>query len=439
MPKLHELQERRTQAVAEMRSINDKAEAETRDYSEAEEKRHKELKTELADLDKKIERARDLAEAERRAPAILHNGRGDGNFEQRAREFSVVKAIRSAIGDPVDAGFEREISTETERRTGRKARGILVPDEYFQVEKRAFGDAVMTAASEGADLYPTMHRGDLFIDKLRSAVVVGRLGATVLDGLVGTQDIPRQIGSATGEWLDEDGSITDSQQTFDDVTLTPKTVAGIASYTRRLLINAVPSIENIVRNDLASVVANAIDLAALVGLGASNQPKGVTKQDGVHEIAMTEPLYEVWEKILSFIANIQHSDAEIGSLAWVMNAWAVKKLRSTTKVTDDAVTGWVMQNANSLADYPAAVTSALPGTPGDPNATPTPIEAVPATIIFGAWSQLLVGYWSGTDILVNPYETTAYQKGRVLVRVMRDCDVAVRHPEAFAFADDFVV
>ena len=52
-----------------------------------------------------------------------------------------MKAILAAIGQPVDAGFERDLSAETER-VGRKARGILVPDQYFHAEKRAFGGAV---------------------------------------------------------------------------------------------------------------------------------------------------------------------------------------------------------------------------------------------------------------------------------------------------------
>ena len=51
--------------------------------------------------------------------------------------------------------------------------------------------------------------------------------------------------------------ITDSALAFRDVNLAPKTVAAIASYSRRTLINSVPSIENIVRSDLAAIVANA--------------------------------------------------------------------------------------------------------------------------------------------------------------------------------------
>jgi hypothetical protein len=37
---------------------------------------------------------------------------------------------------------------------------------------------------------------------------------------------------------------------------------------------------------------------------------------------------------------------------------------------------------------------------------------------------------------VNPYAETAYAKGRVLVRCMRDVDVGVRHPEAFSISTD---
>ena len=86
-----------------------------------------------------------------------------------------------------------------------------------------------------------------------------------------------------------------------------------------------------------------------------------------------------------------------------------------------------MEAPNALAGYPVAISSAFPG---DGSTAGT------GTVIFGAWSQLLVGYWSGTDLLVNPYADSAYARGRVLVRAMRDCDVAVRHPEAFAYADN---
>jgi HK97 family phage major capsid protein len=426
--KLHELQEARANAVVAMRALSDLAETEKRDLTADEDKKFGDLKKEIGDLDKKIGRAQTLADAERSAPAIVHGRLGDGAFEERARDFSVVKAIRAALprdvgGGDVDAGFEREISQEVARRSGRVFQGIAVPDQVFLAEKRT-----LLVGSSAADLVPNVHRADLFIDRLRSALATERLGATVLDGLVGTVDIPRQTGSSTAQWVAEDGSLTETDAAFDDVTLAPKTVGAMTSYSRRTLLNASPSIEQIVRNDLAAIIARAIDNKAMTGDGTSNTPTGITSA-GATEI--TTGGATSWEEVLDFIASVEASDALAGSLGWALNAYAVKKFRSTPKVasTDSVM---IMQEPGQLAGYPAVVTSALAG---DPGSSP----AVPGTLIFGDWSSLLIGYWSGIDILVNPYETTAYAKGRVLVRAMRDVDVQVRHPESFAFADDMTV
>jgi len=432
--KIHDLLEKRAAAVASMRKLAETAEAETRDLTADEDKRFDALKAEIGDLDKKIARGQALAEAERTMPgATIISGRGDGQFEQRAHEFNICRAIAGAIGEPgVDASFEREISQEVARRSGRKFNGIAVPDQVF-MQRRAFGDQVMLTGSEGSPgaawpLYPTQHRADLFIDKLRSSIIVGRLGATILDNLQGDQSIPKQTGSATAAWVAEDGALTDSALAFDDVELKPKTVGAITSYSRRTLINANPSIEQLVRNDLVNVIAAEIDRAALFGAGGV-EPLGVIHQSGVREIDLSNG--PTWTQVLMFIASIDQSDAAIGGLGWAMSPWSAAKFRATTKLNDDGSGGFLMEGINDLGGYPVAISSAIPGA----YFVDDPTSDSPATIVFGAWSQMLVGYWSGTDILVNPYETEAFKRGRVMVRAMRDCDVAVRHPESFVYSD----
>lgn len=417
--KLHELKEQRAQIVAKMRGLTDKAESETRDLSDKEDTEFRTHKDAVAELDRKIERSQFLAEAERSAPAITHNP-ADGQFEDRARDFSLVRAINAQLGEDVDAGFEREISQEVKRRSGRKFQGIAVPDQFFQ--KRT-----LTTGGDAASLYPTQHRADMFIDMLRDQLVTGRLGATILDNLQGDQDIPKQTGSSTAQWVAEDGTITETDADFADVSMAPKTVGAITSYSRRTLINAAPSIEQLVRNDLASVVANAIDLAAMTGDGTGNTPTGVINHPDANELTLATPS---WAELLDFIATVQGANADIGSMGWAMNPKAVKTFRQTLKVSGDAGAGYLMSEPGTLAGYAAAPTNALPTASGTPDTT---------TAIFGAWSQLMIGYWSGTDILVNPYESTAYSKGRVLMRVMRDVDVALRHGESFAFASDLEV
>ena len=77
--------------------------------------------------------------------------------------------------------------------------------------------------------------------------------------------------------------MTETDATFDDVTLSPKTVGAVTSYSRRTLINAVPAIEEIVRHDLTAVIAEAIDYQALFGDGTGNTPIGVDQRDGRHQ------------------------------------------------------------------------------------------------------------------------------------------------------------
>jgi len=420
--KVHELQEQRSAAVTAMRTLADLVAGESRDYTADEEKRHADLKKEITGLDTKIQRARDLDEAERRAPAVVQGNGRDGKYEERARDFSITKAISARLGDDVDAGFEREISKEVARRSGRKFEGIAVPDEVFFAERRT-----LLTSGDAADLVPNTHRPDLFIDRLRASLITGRLGATVLDNLVGTVDIPKQTGSSTAQWVDEDGTLTETDGAFGDVNLSPKTVGAMTSYSRRTLINAVPSIEALVRNDLSAVIANAIDFQAMFGDGTGNTPTGVANTGSVNSASLATPS---WAEVLAFISAIQADDADLGAMGWALHPRAVATLRATTKVSSDAGAGFLMDAPNAMAGYAAAASSAVPVASGTPDTT---------TVLFGAWSQLLIGYWSGTDILVNPYESTAYAKGRVKVRVMRDCDVQVRHPQSFAAADDLAV
>lgn len=412
--KLHELQEQRSAAVTAMRALADKIEGESRDYTADEETRHAALKAEISGLDAKITRARDIADAERAAPAIIAGNGKDGQYEDRARSFSVVTAIRDACGDRVDAGRERELSAELIRRTGRAFEGVAVPDEVFLVERRT-----LTTSGAAADLVPNVHRGDLFIDARRSAIVTARLGATVLDGLVGTVDIPKQTASSAAQWLAEDGALTETDANFDDVNLAPKTVGSMTSYSRRTLINAVPAIEQIVRRDLAAVVARAVDRAAIFGAGVSNQPTGVLATPNIFTPSLATPS---WPQVLDFVASIQSADAEFGSLGWIMSPRAVAKLRSTNKVASEPEHGFLMEGTGTLAGYPVA-TSTILSDGGSPELH---------TVIFAAWSELLIGRWSGTDILVNPFGDSAYSRGRVQVRAMQDVDIGVRHGESFA-------
>src|SRR4051812_23375626 len=101
-----------------MRGLLQTADSETRDLNATEDARFAVIKTELVGLDKRIGRAEAVEAAERSLPAPAINGRvGDGDFEERCRDYSLLKAMAAQVpGSNVDAGSEREISRELERR-----------------------------------------------------------------------------------------------------------------------------------------------------------------------------------------------------------------------------------------------------------------------------------------------------------------------------------
>jgi hypothetical protein len=56
--------------------------------------------------------------------------------------------------------------------------------------------------------------------------------------------------------------------------------------------------------------------------------------------------------------------------------------------------------------------------------------AVCSAIAFGNWNDLLMGFWSGLDLILDPY-ALATAGGRRIV-ALQDCDVAVRRAGSFA-------
>lgn len=412
---LRKLLERRTALVSEMRALTAAPSGEAGDLSAEQNTKFEALKAELEGLEKKIQRQQFLDDAERRASGTPISGTGDNRLDEELRQFSLVRAIASQVPDlasRIDCGREREISNELAKRSGMAFQGIPVPMQVF--EKRV----ITSGGSSGGDLISTDLMGSQFIDILRAKLVMRRLGARVLSGLQGNVDLPKRLTSSSAGWFAENASITPSDGTFDKVSMTPKHVGAITEFSRNMLLQSTPDIEMLVRDDFAKILARAVDAAAIVG-GGANEPVGILETPGLNDgISMSTP---TWETVLQLIESVELENAE-GS-AFLTHPSVVRKLRSTAKVSStDSV--MIMQNANSLADFPLAATNLVPG------------DSTGSVIIFGNFSDVLLGYWSVFDLLVNPYLAGSYEKGNVSVRGIITADVAVRHIESFAASID---
>jgi HK97 family phage major capsid protein len=416
---MRDLLEQRAARVRAMREITENPDGEGGDLSDQQVAAFDALKADLLSTEKRIERQALIDEADRRIAGVPLT-ETDDRFETECRRFSLQRAIASQI-DPraTDAGREIEIGRELARRSGREPQGMFVPLGAL-VERR-----VATTGGDAANLVATDVMASEFIDALRPAAVVGRLGARVLTGLRDNVAIPKMDAlTPTAEWVAENAALSGGDYSFTQLTGAPKHVGLLTEWSRRVMLQSNPAIEALVRADFQQKLAAAVDLGALKGSGAP-QPTGITGTAGIG----TATGLADYEDVVNVVAQVEAENVPMASLGWAGNAWIKAKLKTTLRTSGDTSSNFIM-SGDTLDGYPYATTSQLTG---DPTGSPT----VQGEAIFGAWNQLLMLFWGdrGADILVNPYAATPYSKGNVQIRAFVDCDVIVRHPEGFVHVD----
>ena len=406
---IHQVKEQRAVAVTEMRAIVEKAQNEKRNLSADETARFEGLKTQITELEGQEARASFLENAERSMKGTPVSG--DKAFSELENNVSLLNVIRAGMEGRSLSGAEQEYSKEIERRTGRKASGIFVP--LATLEKR-----VNTTSSAG-QIKPTDYRPDQFIEPLRNKLLARSLGVRVLSGLQGDVLIPAYGTGITSGWVAESGALTASDQTFGSKTLAPKHVGALSEMSRQLIQQSSPDIEQLLRDDMAAAIAAALDSALIKG-GGSNEPTGIIPTSGI----LTQSLATLdWTGIASMLEKIELANATAG--AWLTSPGVMKKLRVTLK---SATAGAAyLSEGGRMADLPVNSTKQVP------------LATAKGQLILGDFSQVLLGIWSELDILVNPFDSTAYARGGVLVRAMATCDIALRQPTAFVLANDIVV
>lgn len=435
------LQEKRQRKLGEMQEIIERAEGEDRGLNEEEQRTYDALETSVQDVDTRIERAeqanareeRDRQPAggqpvqQRTQPASVPNAEIGMSQNERQR-YSLVRAIRAAAaagrGDHQAweaAGLELEASRAVAQQLGREPRGFFVPFEV-QNERRDLSVGTPTA---GGNLVSTDLLSQSFIELLRNRMLVRQAGATMLSGLVGDIAIPRQSGGATAYWVGEGGAPTESQQTVDQVALAPDTVGAFTDYTRKLLLQSSIDVENFVRADLAAILGIAIDYAGLHGSGSSNQPQGVANVSGIGSVVGgTNGAAPDWADIVNLETEVAIDNADVGRLSYMTNARVRGKLKQTEKASSTGMFIW-NDNSTPLNGYNAWVTNQVRSDLDKGSST-----GVCSAIFFGNWADLILAFWSGLDVLVDPY--TGGTAGTVRVIALQDVDIAVRHPQSFA-------
>lgn len=360
-------------------------------------------------------------------------------IEQSAKEkrtYSLGRMIQAQVtGDWKDAGYERELSEEITKRTGKQSQGMYVPDF-------AWRSGVMTTAATGAigsenvtdQFVPTIQRGDLFIEALRAKQVMANLGVTYMGGLTNRIRMPKIATGAAAGFVEEAGDVSDQSPTDAGVTLQPRTLGAFATMSRLLMLESVPAIEQIVQDDLLRSIADKIEYYAINGSGSSGQPTGILNDGSVNNLdisAGTDVAALTWADITDLVKLVEEDNGVVNAatLGFLTNPKVKAKMANTVKVGSTDSVMLLNDPWNAIYGYKAEFTNNVPSDldPGDGGSDAS-------AMIFGDFSQLMVGLFGAPSIIVDPYSGS--KSGDVQISVMQEVDVALRNAISFAKTDE---
>jgi HK97 family phage major capsid protein len=228
--------------------------------------------------------------------------------------------------------------------------------------------------------------------------------------------------ASTAYWFaDETGTATESNLTFGQITLVPKTVGGYVEISRQLLLQSTPNAEGIVNADLARVIGLAVDSAAIAGPGTAGQPTGVRNSSGFGTANPTTGTAVAYGDLIRFQTAVAAANAMMPGFGYVTTPTVAGVLMGKPRFTNSDTPIW----GGNILD------GTLVGAPAMAS-----LQVGSGTVIGGDWSQVIIGEWGVLEIEANPYAN--FQSGIVGVRALYTCDVGVRYPAAFAVGTGFV-
>jgi HK97 family phage major capsid protein len=336
--------------------------------------------------------------------------------ESQAREsFSMARACRAlARKDFADAPYEREVFSEMKEKAMSQgtdtAGGYIVPEEAItQV-----------------------------IEKLKANVIAYDLGARDMPCTGVPVSIPKLTTAATGYWVSENSTITSSDLGFEQINMTPKTVAGRVILSNLLLETSTPTADSIIEQDLAQQLGLAVDLGVLNGGagGGAGEPTGImqTAGAGTFTTSLRSDVAPTVAELMEAITDLDSANALRGRLGWAMHPIALSKCRQIEEQGNAAYVPVTAVNtssgfADTLFGYPVRTSTQMTAPTASGGA-----DTATRSMLFGNFDDVMIARWGGMRLLASDTSDDAFSKDQTHIRATMRVDVAVRHAESFTYA-----
>ena len=171
--------------------------------------------------------------------------------------------------------------------------------------------------------------------RARSAVML--MGPTVVD-------VKKQLAinslstGSTAAYVPENAAAPVSEPTFDQqVLLTPRDLVALVPVSDRLLRDAAenPTVDGVLRADMAEVLALRADLAFLRGTGSAGEPLGIRNTPGLTPAPElgTDGATPTFDVLKDMVAALRAINAPFARPGWIFNARllnTLEKVKTTT-------------------------------------------------------------------------------------------------------------
>lgn len=281
-------------------------------------------------------------------------------------------------------------------------------------------------------------------------------GITKVEPTSKEYDLPGLSTGATAGYLPENASIPAVAQAFQIVTRSyPRALATLVSLSNWLLNDAVadPSIEDIIKTDMAAAMGVAQDTALLFGTSTAGQPKGLTTYSGLTAGPTmgangSAPSYQLLQQIP---AALRTQNAPFKNPGWIVSPKVISFLltladsigRPLFAGNPDLLSLDVNGMSGRLLGFPFVSTNTIPS-----NQT-VGTSSNGTTIVFSSdWNESFYLQWEGMSIAssseasYSPDGTTwisAFASNQTLFRPIMRHDFVLRRPNFFVASQGWLV
>ncbi|MFW2544407.1 phage major capsid protein [Primorskyibacter sp. 2E107] len=320
----------------------------------------------------------------------------------------------------------------TELRDKGAYQGIPVPWEALEIRA---GETIASGTPDPIQTRP-------IIDRLFPESVAAKMGAQMINIGVGEAEWPVTTQGASVGWQSSETGSVGAAQAFQtsDKALAPDHTLGVQmKITRKSLKQSGSAMEQAVRRDMQSAMAQEIDRVVFLGSGSSGEPLGIVAGAATYGITATdvsdEPTYQNFlDEIVAFMtANAISNPGQVRAL---MRPELFGKLEGTlnsvTQTTEYYRLAFLLAGRDATGTFPANINvsaNSLAAPTGSPLAT-----SMVLSTSTGGVAPVFVGTWGAVDMIRDPYSDAA--SGGLRITALSTMDVTVARPAQTRILND---